>query len=169
VVRAMHAKGGVFEHTGNEEALEGLEARLHIGDAVVRRVTVLWAFGAPNIRNGLRIRLQKAAPDDVLGVRQSVGAHAFDAMNRVRPFAESSIIAMKQALSWYLLACCGWPSVRMPGRGMPQMPGGFGSDTSTRSRPPRVSSAAGLSSASRVRASSPSSARWLTPSSIACN
>ena len=24
---------------------------------------------------------------------------------------------MKQALSWYLLACCGWPSVRMPGRG----------------------------------------------------
>jgi integrase len=51
-----------------------------------------------------------------VGVR-NVGPNAFDAMNRVRPFAESSIIAMKQALSWYLLACCGWPSVRMPGRG----------------------------------------------------
>ena len=116
VVRAMHAKGGVFEHTGSEETLEGLEARLHIGDAVVRRVTVFWACAPPRSRGSLRSRLQHAAPDDAVGVR-NVGAHAFDAMNRVRPFAESSIIAMKQALSWYLLACCGWPSVRMPGRG----------------------------------------------------
>jgi hypothetical protein len=96
VVRAMHAKGGVFEHTGSEETLEGLEARLHIGDAVVRRVTVFWACSPPRSRGSLRSRLQHAAPDDAVGVR-------------------------------------------------------------------------GLSSASRVRASSPSSARWLTPSSIACN
>ena len=117
VVRAMHAKGGVFEHTGSDEALEGLEAHLHIGDAVVRRVTVFWACQrTPNVRDGLRTRLQKAGLNDVVGVR-NVGAYAFDTMNRVRPFAESSIIAMKQALSWYLLACCGWPSVRMSGRG----------------------------------------------------
>ena len=117
VVRAMHAEGGVFEHTGSAEALEGVEQRLHIGDNVVRRVTVFWACqAAPNVRDGLRTRLQKAGLNDVVGVR-NVGAYAFDTMNRVRPFAESSIIAMKQALSWYLLACCGWPSVRMSGRG----------------------------------------------------
>ena len=90
----------------------------HIGDTVVRRVTVFWACqAAPSIRGGLRSRLQKAGLDDVVGVRTSVGAHAFDTMNRVRPFAETTIIAMKQALSWYLLACCGWPTVRMSGRG----------------------------------------------------
>lgn len=87
-----------------------------VGDAVVRRVTVFWACAPPRSRDRLRSRLQQAAPDDAVGVR-NVGPNAFDAMNRVRPFAESSIIAMKQALSWYLLACCGWPSVRMPGRG----------------------------------------------------
>lgn len=65
----------------------------------MRRVTVFWACAAPRVWPSLWSRLQKAAPDDVVGVR-NVGPNAFDAMNRVRPFAESSIIAMKQALSW---------------------------------------------------------------------